>query len=271
MAACSLTLMWLDEDLERRWCASADAPGFSRLPLPKASDRPRDLPDAIAGAPVTEGDAASRTAAATTLAALHALRTALHDAAVELGRIDAVAGDGDHGRGMTKGVDAAVRAAEEADSRKAGARSLLSAAADAWADEAGGTSGVLWGVALRALAQELGDTGRAGGVRAASGARAALDAVTSLGGARPGDKTLVDALTPLVDTFTAGVARGEDPLSAFAKAADAATEAADATAGLTPRLGRARPLAERSVGTPDAGALSLALCARTVAALLGNA
>ena len=270
MAACSLTLMWLDQDLERWWCAPADAPGFSRLPLPEVSDRPRALPDAIPGAPVTEGDADSRAVAATTLTALRTLRTVLHEAATELGRIDAVAGDGDHGRGMTKGVDAAVRAAEDADSRKAGARSLLSAAADGWADEAGGTSGVLWGVALRALAQELGDTGRAGGVRAAAGARAALDAVTSLGGAKPGDKTLVDALAPLVDTFTAGVARGEDPRSAFAKAADAATEAADATAGLTPRLGRARPLAERSIGTPDAGALSLALCARTVAALLGN-
>ncbi|MET7550467.1 dihydroxyacetone kinase family protein [Streptomyces sp. NPDC005479] len=270
MAACSLTLMWLDEDLERWWCAPADAPGFSRLPLPKASDRPRALPDATPAAPVTEGDADSRAAAATTLTALRTLRTALHEAATELGRIDAVAGDGDHGRGMTKGVDAAVRAAEEAHSRKAGTRSLLSAAADAWADEAGGTSGVLWGVALRALAQELGDTGRADGVRAAAGARAALDAVTSLGGAKPGDKTLVDALDPLVDAFTAGVARGENPLAAFAKAADAATEGAAATAALTPRLGRARPLAERSVGTPDAGALSLALCARTVAALLGN-
>lgn len=212
MAACSLTLMWLDEDLERWWCAPADAPGFSRLPLPKASDRPRALPDATPAAPVTEGDADSRAAAATTLTALRTLRTALHEAATELGRIDAVAGDGDHGRGMTKGVDAAVRAAEEAHSRKAGTRSLLSAAADAWADEAGGTSGVLWGVALRALAQELGDTGRADGVRAAAGARAALDAVTSLGGAKPGDKTLVDALDPLVDAFTAGVARGENPL-----------------------------------------------------------
>ncbi|MFI6120879.1 dihydroxyacetone kinase family protein [Streptomyces sp. NPDC051064] len=270
MAACSLTLMWLDEDLERWWCADADTPGFSRLPLPEPSDRAHVLPDAQPGVQVTEGDVASRAASADVLAALRVLRTALHEAAPELGRVDAVAGDGDHGRGMSKGIDAAVRAAGEADSRKAGARSLLSAAADAWADEAGGTSGVLWGVGLRALAQELGDTGRADGVRFAAGARAALDAVTSLGGAKPGDKTLVDALTPLVDTFTTGVARGGDPRTAFAEAAVAATEAAASTAALTPRLGRARPLAERSIGTPDAGALSLALCARTVAALLGG-
>ena len=48
-------------------------------------------------------------------------------------------------------------------------------------------------------------------------------------------------------------------------AADLATEAARATADLRPKVGRARPLAERSVGTPDAGATSPAMCARTVA------
>ncbi|MCQ4211270.1 dihydroxyacetone kinase family protein [Streptomyces longispororuber] len=270
MAACSLTLMWLDDDLERWWCAPADAPGFRRIPLPEVLAEARTLPAAVPDLPVVQGDEPSRRAAATILAALRALRAALHDAAPELGRIDAVAGDGDHGRGMTKGVDAAVRAAEQADSRAAGARSLLSAAADAWADEAGGTSGVLWGVGLRAFAQELGDTGPVDAVRAATGARAAFDAVTSLGGAKPGDKTLVDALAPLVDTFTAAVGRADHAVDAFGRAATEATVAADATAALTPRLGRARPLAERSVGTPDAGALSLALCARTVAELLAK-
>ncbi|MCX4641608.1 dihydroxyacetone kinase family protein [Streptomyces sp. NBC_01446] len=270
MAACSLTLMWLDEDLERWWCAPADAPGFRRLPLPVAPAGPRALPDTVPETPDVRGDEPSRSTATTILDVLHALQHALHDAADELGRIDAVAGDGDHGRGMAKGVDAAVRAAEQADSRSAGARSLLSAAADAWADEAGGTSGVLWGVGLRALAQELGDTGAADAARAAAGARAAFEAVTTLGGAAPGDKTLVDALAPLVDTFTAGIGRGDDTVSAFARAAAEAGSAAEATAALTPRLGRARPLAQRSVGTPDPGALSLALCARTASDLLAD-
>lgn len=268
MAACSLTLMWLDDDLERWWCAPADAPGFRRLPLPEVPAVPRTLPDAVPGTPLVQGDEASRDAADTILTVLRGVRTALHDAAAELGRIDAVAGDGDHGRGMTKGVDAAVRAAEQAHDRGAGARCLLSTAADAWADEAGGTSGVLWGVGLRALARQLGDTGPVDAARAAAGVRAALDAVTSLGGAEPGDKTLVDALVPLVETFTAAVGRGDDAVAAFGRAAAEAGSAAQATAALTPRLGRARPLAERSIGTPDAGALSLALCARTAAELL---
>ncbi|WP_199262334.1 DAK2 domain-containing protein, partial [Paracoccus binzhouensis] len=52
---------------------------------------------------------------------------------------------------------------------------------------------------------------------------------------------------------------------AWQRAAARATEAAEATAQLSPKLGRARPLAERSIGHPDAGAVSLALCARVVA------
>ena len=89
-----------------------------------------------------------------------------------------------------------------------------------------------------------------------------------LGGAKVGDKTLVDALVPFVRVLHEQVAAGESLNIAWAAAAARATEAADATAQLTPRLGRARPLAERSLGHPDAGAVSLALCARVVGANL---
>jgi len=60
------------------------------------------------------------------------------------------------------------------------------------------------------------------------------------------------------------VSGGASLRAGWAEAAAAATRAAEATAQLTPRLGRARPLAARSLGHPDAGAVSLALCARTV-------
>ena len=64
--------------------------------------------------------------------------------------MDAVAGDGDHGRGMVRGIDAATAAACAALASGAGAGDMLGAAGDAWADKAGGTSGVLWGAGLRA-------------------------------------------------------------------------------------------------------------------------
>ena len=100
--------------------------------------------------------------------------------------------------------------------------------------------------------------------------QAGIDAVTRLGGARSGDKTLVDAFAPFVDTLQAQVGQGAALADAWDAAARAASAAADATAGLTPRLGRARPLAERSIGHPDAGAISLALCARVVAGALAR-
>jgi dihydroxyacetone kinase len=76
--------------------------------------------------------------------ALDAIAGMLADAEDELGRIDAVAGDGDHGRGMVKGSSAARAAAAKASKDGAGQGSVLAAAGKEWAAKAGGTSGVLW-------------------------------------------------------------------------------------------------------------------------------
>jgi hypothetical protein len=76
---------------------------------------------------------------------------------------------------------------------------------------------------------------------------------------------MLDALLPFVEELQRRVDDGARWQDAWRAAADVATEAARATAELRPKVGRARPLAERSVGTPDAGATSLAMCARTVA------
>ena len=85
-----------------------------------------------------------------------------------------------------------------------------------------------------------------------------------LGGAKVGDKTLVDAYVPFSDTLNKEIAQGKSLADAWAIAAQTATQSADATAQLTPKLGRARSHTQRSLGHPDAGAISLALCARIV-------
>lgn len=91
------------------------------------------------------------------------------------------------------------------------------------------------------------------------------DAITELGGASPGDKTMVDALLPFVTALDLGRERGVSLGEAWGSAAAAAADAAARTASLTPKRGRARPLAERSVGTPDAGATSFALIVGSLA------
>jgi D-erythrulose 4-kinase len=146
----------------------------------------------------------------------------------------------------------------------------LAAAGEAWAAKAGGTSGVLWGAALSAAGRRLGDQGTPTDTDVASALRAGHDALVELGGARRGDKTMLDALEPFVEAVESAVARGIDWRSAWLESVDIAGKAAAGTADLRPRVGRARPLAERSIGTPDAGATSLAMCIDAVARLFQN-
>ncbi len=270
MAGCSLTVMWLDEELERYWAAPADTPAYKKGAAQQhvSGERRSEATagSASSGPKLAElSDEDGRAGARLVARAFDAMAEALADAEEELGRIDAVAGDGDHGRGMVKGSSAAREAAASALAEGAGQGSVLNAAGKAWAAKAGGTSGVLWGALLTALGARLGDTGRPDSSVIAAGVRDAYDSLIRLGGAAPGDKTMLDAMLPFTEELERRVAQDESWQSAWRAAADVATEAARATADLRPKIGRARPLAERSVGTPDAGATSLALCARTVA------
>lgn len=270
MAGCSLSILWLDPELEPLWCAPADAPAFRRGIVLPADAEAHGMTSAPVAAAIPPAAPAAQQAGRCLAGLLDQLAQALTDAEEELGRIDAQAGDGDHGQGMARGSAAAAAAARAASDAGAGAGSVLALAGDAWADRAGGTSGALWGVALRAWGQGLGDSAAPDAATVAQGAQAALAAIQRLGGAQPGDKTLVDALVPFVETLVAGVAAGQALAPAWAAAAEAATAAARATADLRPRLGRARPLAERSLGHPDAGAISLALAARVIGGGLPN-
>lgn len=268
MAGVSLTLAWLDDELERLWLAPADAAGFHRATVhavPAAASRVEVAAEAME---TLVADAGSRRAAGTAVEVLAAIAGTVDEHADELGRIDAVAGDGDHGIGMQRGATAAVAAARVAYGRGAGVGSLLTAAAEAWAGRAGGTSGALWGIALRRIGETLGDTGEPTPVTMALALRAARDGICAAGGAGPGDKTMVDALIPLDVAYAAAARDGASATDAWDAAASAAEKAADDTRNLLPRKGRARPHAERSLGTPDAGAVSLSLIARTVHSVL---
>ncbi|MEV5888102.1 dihydroxyacetone kinase family protein [Nonomuraea fuscirosea] len=283
MAGCSLTVVFLDEELERLWCAPTDTPAYRRgriEPRTATPDRRTTSAQALhtaseraeAATAVKPGTPGSRACARVAAAGLEAVAAAMAEAEEELGRIDAVAGDGDHGRGMVKGSSAALAAAGDALAAGAGARSVLVAAGEAWAARAGGTSGVLWGAALCAIGERLGD-GREeiADADVAEAVRAGLDALQRLGGARPGDKTMIDAYGPFADTLAERVGGGTELAAAWREATEVCEAAARATADLRPLIGRARPLAERSVGTPDAGATSLALCARAVSGVLSLA
>ncbi len=270
MSGCSLTVVHLDDELERFWRAPADTPAYRKGSAPTAAG-PRRVVEAAHASVVVRAAAteASRRAAEVVVAALQAMQTVLVEAEDELGRIDAVAGDGDHGRGMVKGIAAATEGASRSAAEGHGAAGVLRAAGEAWAAKAGGTSGVLWGAALQGVGERLGD--RADHITAsdvADGVAAGLAALQTLGRAELGDKTMLDALIPFVDSLRQQISTGTGLAAAWSAAAEVSEQAAQATAELRPKIGRARPLAERSVGTPDAGAVSMALCLRAVARVL---
>jgi dihydroxyacetone kinase len=120
---------------------------------------------------------------------------------------------------------------------------------------------------LRALAGEVGDTAAPTAESVSAGVTAARVGIQSFGKAEVGDKTMVDAIVPFTESLAAEVAAGNSLSIAWSTAADVATAAARATADLLPRMGRARPHAEKSLGTPDAGAHSFALIVQAVAAV----
>ncbi len=265
MAGVSLTLVWLDEELEKYWTAPADTPAYRKgSNLAAAEWDADDDAEAESGVTYSAGSEVSQAAAAQALELLEVVRDALHEAEAELGRIDAIAGDGDHGRGMVRGIDAALAAAKRAAESGAGIGTVLQAGGDAWTSEAGGTSGVLWGSGLGAFGRVIGDEDHPSAQRLAEAVEAFRQRLAALGKAEPGDKTMVDAIVPYVITFREAVDGGRSVSEAAASAAKAADTAAQNTAELRPKLGRARPLAERSVGTPDPGATSFALIARVL-------
>lgn len=263
MAGVSLTLTWLDPELERLWSAPAHTPAFHRVDAVPMAARPEQVARAERSV-IPQASEVSRAQASTLVTVLEQVTQTLHVHAGDLGDLDAIAGDGDHGRGMTTGADAALAAAQAAVGSGAGLATTLAAAGNAWADRAGGTSGALWGNALHAAAGELDDTAPADARTGLSAVRAAEDLVSTFGKAQPGDKTMVDALGPFVDALAEALGSGHVWVDAWTGAADTAESAAQATADLRPRIGRSRVLADRSVGHPDPGAISLALVLRTV-------
>lgn len=269
MAGLSLTLVHLDEELEQFWVAPAKTPAFTKGLVTKLEGSApriiRHIEQADASV-IKSASAAAKNQAKKFIEMLRTMELVLVESEDELGRIDAVAGDGDHGRGMVKGVRAALAAAETVAAAGAGIEQTLHSAGEAWAAKAGGTSGALWGAALRSVGEAVGDRSEGIPDKAISEAmQAGYDALQTLGKASLGDKTMLDSLAPFVSTLNTRIAEGTSLGEAWAEAAKDATKAAKNTSGLVPKIGRARPLAERSVGTPDAGATSLAMILEALA------
>ena len=263
MAGCSLSVTWLDEELERLWLSPAETPAFrrGRAVVSERFTKRRPVDDTVADDVTVDASEESIAAAAVARRAVAALYAVVEENKDHLGRIDAIAGDGDHGIGMSRGSKAASEAAE---ATEGGVQTVLAAAGAAFGDKAGGTSGILWGLLLNGVGTELGNTDPVTTERLVQAVESSAKNLQSFSKAELGDKTMLDALFPFVDTLKAEVGNGAELAPAWRAAAEECVSAAEATASLTPKIGRARPLAERSIGTPDPGAVSMGLIVTAV-------
>lgn len=183
---------------------------------------------------------------------LAAVAEAVDREADRLTELDSAIGDADHGANLKRGFAAVTETLAKEPPATPGA--VLTTAGRRLISTVGGASGPLYGTLLRRTGKTLGDDERVTREQLAEALASGVAAVSQLGGAQVGDKTMLDALVPAVEGL-----RGS-----FGAARAAAEEGALATVPLRARKGRASYLGERSVGHQDPGATSSALLFATL-------
>jgi phosphoenolpyruvate---glycerone phosphotransferase subunit DhaL len=179
------------------------------------------------------------------------------------GDLDSVVGDGDFGYSLARGFEVVLADFDGYDRDDAG--TFLTKVAMAITSRIGGTSGPIWGTAFLRVGMTLKGTPDPTGADLVAGLRAGIEGIKKRGNSDVGDKTLLDALVPAVDALEASLDAGDDPAAALRKVAVVAREAAEATSSMQAMRGRASYSGERSIGSPDAGAIAVAVLAEHLA------
>ena len=263
-AGISLSLLRVDDTLLQYLDACTSAPAWPNL-LPLAPGDPRERIMVKAGAHHSQDEPTHALQNNRLQRAIEAACKALQNAEQELTELDSITGDGDLGASLSRGAKAVesgltyYRLDRVSDTLQAIGLRLQEAM--------GGTSGPLYGALFLRAARAMQDAPANADVWAQA-CFAACDAVRALGGAAPGDRTMLDALYPFAQEFESAIARRESLAAAFGNAVTAAEQGAKATAQMLPRRGRASYLRERALGHPDPGAIAVAIWLRAVFASL---
>jgi dihydroxyacetone kinase phosphoprotein-dependent L subunit len=173
------------------------------------------------------------------------------------GELDAVVGDGDFGYSMARGFELVLSGWDDFDRTDIG--TFLKKIAVVITSRIGGTSGPIWGTGFLRAGTTAGTADRLEPAQVIAMLRAAIEGIKARGKSDVGDKTLLDALVPAVDTLDAELAAGHDAAAVVRAAAVVARERAEATRSMQAMRGRASYTGERSIGTLDAGAVAVAV------------
>ncbi len=266
MAGVSITVLRINNDLLKWLDAPTSAPAWPtvlRQPLRPPAERVLDFTQPIlSGEEPAAPEAQLQTDTGRRAErAIVAACAALYDAEHNLTELDQAVGDGDLGHNLSRAAHAIENALPSLDLNHP--PGLLKQLGLLLEKTLGGSSGPLYGVLFLRTGSAL-EVGSANPARvdARLWAAALLDgcySLSDLGGARAGDRTMLDALIPFAQTLARELAAGFSEDDALRNAAVAARHEAERTARMKPRRGRASYLGERAVGTPDPGAIAVAI------------
>jgi len=174
-----------------------------------------------------------------------------------LSKLDSCGGDGDHGTTMARGMGIVAKTIDE--SKTTDIKTLLSDIGWAVMGVDGGATGPLFGSFFNGMSEPAEGRDAVDVATLAAMFEAGLASVKTLTRAKPGDKTMLDALVPAVEAVRAAADEGAGLTEALDRAARAAGEGAEATKNMQATFGRAKNIGEKSVGTADPGATSVSL------------
>ena len=197
---------------------------------------------------------------------LKTMATTIVDNADYFAQLDSVAGDGDFGYSLRNGFEVVASDYDTFDRTSVGA--LLKKIGFVIAGKVGGVSGPIWGTAFLRAAASAGDNTQLGTADVIAMLRAAIDGIMQRGQASLGDKTLLDALVPAVDSLEESFrgAIADHGVAAVEKAAAVAVKAAEETKPMLALRGRAAYTGERSRGSVDAGATAVGVILTAISA-----
>jgi phosphoenolpyruvate---glycerone phosphotransferase subunit DhaL len=182
----------------------------------------------------------------------------------ELVRLDTAIGDGDHGTNMDRGMRAALEKLDATEQADPGA--VLKTVAMALVSKVGGAAGPLYGTLFLQMGSAMAGSDEVDLDGYVAAWRKGLEGVQARGKAEPGDKTMVDALTPAIEAME----KVDDLDAALSAAVEAAENGMKETIPLVARRGRASYLGERSKDHQDPGATSTYYLYRSAAEALAG-
>ena len=196
---------------------------------------------------------------------VRAIAQAAVDNEARFSELDSVVGDGDFGFSLARGFEKVLAELDNLERPNPG--TFLKKVGLIITSRCGGTSGPLWGTAFLRAGASFGERGELAPADVVAALRAAFAGISQRGGAALGDKTLLDALGPFIDRLEAELGTGSaaQVAQALDSAVLAAERAAEATAELVAKRGRAAYTGERSRGSVDPGAVAVGVIAKAVA------